>query len=89
MESVKAFHDKNPTLLASLGEAQLALGDYESAVNNVSALCRLVPGNVWAHYQLARAYSGAGNGKRFESELLAVLQLDDSHYPARFNLARY
>ncbi|WP_275097053.1 XrtA/PEP-CTERM system TPR-repeat protein PrsT [Sedimenticola hydrogenitrophicus] len=80
---------ENPTRLALLGESQLALGNYRQAVTHLSELSRLAPKNVWTHYLLAQAYAGVNDGRQFERQLQKVLSLDESHVPARLNLARY
>lgn len=86
LSNVPEEKQNHPATLDALGDAQLANGETQNAINNFELLVKAQPLSISAYYKLAQAYYRAGNVKRLEETLQAALKLNPEHVPSQISM---
>jgi len=86
--SIREANPNHTALLATTGEAQLAIGDSSAAVKTFEELARLLPDMAQVHYLLAKAYAANNNEKQTQAALERALELQPDHALSRLAMVR-
>ncbi|NML60364.1 PEP-CTERM system TPR-repeat protein PrsT [Massilia sp. RP-1-19] len=76
-------HPKNPEVLDMLGQAQLASGDREGALESYSKLTGLVPKSAPAQFRLASVHMALDNPAAAAANLKKALAIDPNYHEAQ------
>jgi protein O-mannosyl-transferase len=74
--ALQATSADNVVAQITLGLLALNRGQYDEAITRLSRAARLAPASLVAHYDLALAYTGAGQQEAAETEYKAALKLN-------------
>ena len=88
LQAVQAQHGSDPTLLKTLGEAQLALGQGTLAVETFRQLVQVWPDSVIPRYLLANARGATGDWEGMRRGLEQVLQAQPDYKDAQIAMVR-
>ena len=86
---VEQAENRNPILLETIGQAQIALRQFENAAATYSTLVEVLPKSAQARVLLAEAYAAAGNGPKVRENIDAALAINPNYLPAELVNARY
>jgi len=88
LREIHEYYSAEPKFLQIFGEAQLASGNVELAVNIFKNLVKLQPDSADAHFYLANAFSFQKQFVASKNELKRALQLNPDHVRAQIAMLR-
>lgn len=87
-QNVPEDQAENPFILGAVGEAQLAIGQFQSAITTFQRLVQALPGSARAHFLLAQGYSATGQFGEASGELEKVQAIEPDNLPSKTMMIR-